>query len=70
LTAPSKTPGSVIARLNVEVVRALKPALVKERFANLGLDVVSSSPDEYQRISTQESERLGNVIEAAGIKPQ
>ena len=43
---------------------------MKERFANLGLDVVSSSPDEYQRISTRESERLGEVIEAAGIKPQ
>ena len=70
LTAPARTPRNVIARLNAEVVRALQPAAVKERFANLGLDVVSSSPEEYQRISTRESERLGKVIKAAGIKPQ
>ena len=70
LTAPARTPRSVIVRLNAEVVRALGPAPVKERFAYLGLDVVSSSPDEYQRISTRESERLGKVIKAAGIKPQ
>jgi len=52
------------------IVRALGPAPVKERFANLGLDAIGSSPDEYQRITVVESERLGKVIKAAGIKPQ
>jgi tripartite-type tricarboxylate transporter receptor subunit TctC len=70
LTIPSKTPKNRIARLNAEVVRALNPAPVKERFAKLGLDAVGSSPDEYQRLTVQESERLGKVIKAAGIKPQ
>ena len=70
LTIPSRTPRNVIARLNAEVVRSLNPPQVKERFANLGLEIVGSSPDEYQRISTLESERLGKVIKAAGIKPQ
>jgi tripartite-type tricarboxylate transporter receptor subunit TctC len=70
LTIPARTPGTHVARLNAEVVRALKPAPVKERFANLGLDAVGSSPDEYQRLTIRESERLGKVIRAAGIKPQ
>jgi tripartite-type tricarboxylate transporter receptor subunit TctC len=70
LTIPARTPGTHVARLNAEVVRALKPATVKERFANLGLDAVGSSPDEYQRLTIRESERLGKVIRAAGIKPQ
>jgi tripartite-type tricarboxylate transporter receptor subunit TctC len=70
LTIPARTPGKLVARLNAEVVQALKPAAVKERFANLGLDAVGSSPDEYQRLTIRESERLGKVIRAAGIKPQ
>jgi tripartite-type tricarboxylate transporter receptor subunit TctC len=70
LTIPAKTPKSRITRLNAEVVRALNPESVKARFANLGLEVVGSSPEEYQRLTIQESERLGKVIKAAGIKPQ
>jgi tripartite-type tricarboxylate transporter receptor subunit TctC len=70
LTIPAKTPKNRIARLNAEVVRALVPAPVKDRFANLGLEVVGSSPEEYQRLTIHESERLGRVIKAAGIKPQ
>ncbi len=70
LTTPAKVQRHVIARLNAEVIHALQPATVKERFSSLGLDVVSSTPEEYQRISTRDSERLGKVIKAAGIKPQ
>ena len=70
LTIPGRTPRSSVARLNREVVRALQPAPVKERFANLGLDAVGSTPEEYQRLTLREFERLGKVIKAAGIKPQ
>jgi tripartite-type tricarboxylate transporter receptor subunit TctC len=70
LTIPAKTSKSRIARLNAEVLRALAPAPVRDRFANLGLEVVGSSPEEYQRLTIEESERLGRVIRAAGIKPQ
>jgi tripartite-type tricarboxylate transporter receptor subunit TctC len=70
LTIPARTPGPRVARLNAEVVRALRPAAVKERFASLGLDAVGSSPEEYQRLTLREFERLGKVIRAAGIKPQ
>lgn len=70
LTIPANTSKSRIARLNSEVLRALAPAPVRERFANLGLEVVGSSPEEYQRLTIRESERLGQVIREAGIKPQ
>ena len=69
-TVPAKASRIIIARLNAELVRALRPAQVQERFAGLGLQVVGSSPDDYQRITVLESERLGRLIKAAGIKPQ
>jgi tripartite-type tricarboxylate transporter receptor subunit TctC len=70
LTIPAKTPKSRVARLNSSVLRALGSGPVKERFANLGLEAVGSTPDEYQRITLREFERLGKLIRAAGIKPQ
>jgi tripartite-type tricarboxylate transporter receptor subunit TctC len=70
LTIPAKTPAKLVKQLNTAVVRALGPAPVKERFANLGLDAVGSSAEEYQRITIRESERLGKLIRAAGLKPQ
>lgn len=70
VTIPAKTPRTVIARLNQEIVRALRPAHVKERFAALGFEIVGSSPEEYQRITVAESERLGRLMKSAGIKPQ
>ena len=70
LTIPAKTPARRVARLHAEVVRALAPAAVKQRFASLGLDAVGSTPEEYQRMTIAESARLGKLIRAAGIKPQ
>ena len=42
--APAKTPPAVISRLNQEVVRTLTSADVKEKFLNMGLEVIASSP--------------------------
>jgi len=67
---PARTPRAAIARLHAEIVRALHPPHVRERFTGLGFTIVGSSPDEYQRITVSESERLGKLIKAAGIKPQ
>jgi tripartite-type tricarboxylate transporter receptor subunit TctC len=70
VTIPARTPKHVISKLHAEIVRALGHAQVRERFTGLGLDAVGSAPEEYQRITVAESERLGRLIKAAGIRPQ
>src|SRR3954467_4340614 len=44
--APAKTPPAIIARLQKEVARAVQTPEVKERFGQMGLDPVGSTPDE------------------------
>jgi tripartite-type tricarboxylate transporter receptor subunit TctC len=41
---------------------------VKERFLNVGVDVVGSSPAELAAAVRSDRERLGKMIKDAGIK--
>jgi len=66
--APAKTPASIVNRLNKEIVRHLQTAEVKERFLNVGVDTVGSSPTELAAAVKSDRERLGKMIKDAGIK--
>src|SRR5262249_16794855 len=68
--APARTPASVIKLLNREIVRHLHAAEVKERFLNVGVDVVGSSPEELAATVRSDMARLGKMIKAAGIRAE
>jgi tripartite-type tricarboxylate transporter receptor subunit TctC len=70
LFAPAKTPAAIINRLNLEVVRALNKADVKERFLSAGLEVVGSTPEELAIAMKSDMARLGKVIKDAGIRAE
>ena len=67
LLAPSKTPAEIVARLNAETVKALRLPEVRERFADQGLDVVASTPADFDRRLRSELDRWGKVIRARNI---
>jgi len=67
---PAKTPAPVINRLNREIVRHLQTAEVKERFLNVGVDVVGSSPEELAAAVKSDMVRLGKMIKDAGIRAE
>jgi len=66
--APAKTPVALINRLHQEIVRVLNQVDVKERFFNVGVEVVGSSPEQLAATVKSEMVRLGKVIKVAGIK--
>jgi len=66
--APAKTPGAVIARLHKEVARAVHTPEVRERFAQMGLDPVGSTPDELAKVVARDLEKYTAVAKAANIK--
>ncbi len=70
LLAPAKTPAAVIERLNREALRVLNEREVKERLANAGLQVVTSTPQQFADFIRAEIDKWGKVIRAAGIKPE
>jgi tripartite-type tricarboxylate transporter receptor subunit TctC len=66
--APAKTPSAVIARLHKEVARAVHTPEVRERFAQMGLDPVGSTPDELAKVVARDLEKYTAVAKAANIK--
>jgi tripartite-type tricarboxylate transporter receptor subunit TctC len=64
------TPASAIQRLQQEVAAALGQADVKARAAQLGLDPVGSSAEEFAGFQRAEIAKWGGVIRAADIKAE
>ena len=62
-----KTPRAVIDRLNAEIVRALHAADVKQALLTQGLEVRTSTPQEFGAYMKSEFEKWAKVIKDAGI---
>lgn len=65
---PAGTPAGVIARLNSEVNRGLAQPDVKAKLANVGAEVVGSSPEDLAKFVRAESEKFARLIKVSGAK--
>ena len=66
--APAGTPHEFVARLSGEIRKALANDDLKERMVNLGLDAVSTTPEEMASYMRREQERYGEIIRNANIR--
>jgi tripartite-type tricarboxylate transporter receptor subunit TctC len=65
---PAGTPPDVIEKLNGEINRALKLPEVREKLANVGAEVVGTSPQELANFWRAESDKFAQLIKASGAK--
>jgi tripartite-type tricarboxylate transporter receptor subunit TctC len=70
LLVPAGTPKAIVDRLNAESRKALDSALVKEQFTGQGLEVSSSSPQEFGAYLRSEVAKWGKVVKASGATPE
>ncbi len=70
MMTPRGTPPSVIARLNAEIVAMMKSSDVQERFAQLGLTPLHSTPERVTELIRLETPAIGKALKAAGIEPE
>ena len=70
LLAPAGTPRDVIAKLNAETIKALNSPELIEKFKANGIDPVSSTPEQFGALIKSEMQRWGEVVKAAGVKPE
>jgi hypothetical protein len=68
ILAPTGTPRDIISRLNAELGKAVQSPDMKPRFAQAGVEPLTSTPDEFARFIQSEATRFGKVIKEAGIK--
>ena len=66
--APGGTPPAVIARLNEELVKALKTPEVAEKLQAQGMDIVGSKPEALQAFLQGEITRWAKVVRENKIK--
>lgn len=70
LLAPGGTPKAIVDRLNAEVNKILLSADFKEKAAAQGLEVFTSTPEQYTAALRAEWDKFAHIIKAAGIEPQ
>ena len=66
--APAKTPATIIARLNQELVRILKQPEMTARLLDAGAEAIANSPSEATAMIQAELIKIGKVIKEAGIR--
>jgi len=67
---PAGTPRPVVEKLNADLVKALADADLKKRYADLGVEPVSSTPEFLGEFVRAEAARYAQVIKEAGIKAE
>jgi tripartite-type tricarboxylate transporter receptor subunit TctC len=68
LLAPAGTPDPVVHKLYVETIHALASAEVRARLADLGVDIVASSPEDFAATIKSELPKWAKIINTSGIK--
>jgi tripartite-type tricarboxylate transporter receptor subunit TctC len=64
----AKTPPDIIKRFNLEISRALNSADVKQLLFGQGLEVRTSTPEEFGAYMKSEFDKWGKVIQSVGLK--
>ena len=65
---PAGTPAPIVQKLNADTVKALADADVKKRFADLGVEAVSSTPEQFGKFIKEEMAKYAKLIKEANIK--
>ena len=70
LLAPAGTPAPIVARLNADMLKVLARPDVKDTLGAQGLDVRSSTPEQFAAHIKSEIARFSRIAKAAGIKAE
>ena len=69
LVAPAGTPREVIAKLNAAVAKGAQSSDLKERYAVLGLETMSNTPEQYAEYLRKDIAKWRKVVAASKLKP-
>lgn len=68
MLAPARTPKAIVSRLQADIKLVMSMPDVRERMAKMGVDVVTSQPEEFDKFLRAELVKWGNVAKQAGVK--
>ena len=65
---PAQVPAPLITRLNRETVAVVNKADVKEKFFNVGVDTVGTTPEQFTAMIKADIIKMDKLIKSAGIR--
>ncbi len=68
ILAPAGTPDAIVQKLNQEISRAAAMDEVKQKFTNMALDAVRSTPQEYAETLARETAKYAKIVKDANIE--
>ena len=70
VVVPAGTPAAIVQRLNSSINDALRTPEVRQRLSSEGLQIVASTPQEFEQFIKSEIAKWAKVVRAAGIKAE
>ena len=67
MLAPARTPPAAVTFIQRAIVRILQAPDMKSRMLNQGVDIVASSPAEFEKFIITEVAKWSRVVQAAGV---
>jgi tripartite-type tricarboxylate transporter receptor subunit TctC len=68
LLAPARTPPAITAQLHRTIARMLQAPDLKLRMLDQGVEIVASSPQEFEKFIIAEVARWSRVVKTAGVR--
>jgi tripartite-type tricarboxylate transporter receptor subunit TctC len=68
LLAPPGTPLEIVQKLSAAITKVLSSSEARKLMASAGVDVATSSPEEFARLLNSEHERWGKVVKETGAQ--
>jgi len=68
VAAPAGTPPAIILRLHKEFVEILKMPDIQKRHAEVGAEIIASTPEQFHAYLKSELAKFSKLVKAAGIK--
>jgi tripartite-type tricarboxylate transporter receptor subunit TctC len=67
---PAGLPREIVARLNIEMVKALNASDVRGKFEDNGMTVIGGTPEQFRALMQDGIARYGAIIKATGIQAE
>ncbi len=68
IVAPARTPADIVARLNADIVKAMRSPDGKQKMEDAGFRVTATSREEFARIIAADTVTWGKAVAATGFK--
>ena len=68
--APAGTPREIVARLNAAITSILGTREIRELWASQGMEVVTTTPEQFATRIRADYDKYGRVVKAVGIQPE